>query len=161
MVSRATAYRYFPNTEALLLEAALDIAVPEGDELFADDASNDPVARLHRADAALNDMIAANEGALRVMLANSMQRRNAGESEERLPVRQNRRSALIEAALAPVRREFTPSNLDMLSKALALVIGTEAMIVFKDVLQVDDQEARKIRRWMIRALVEAARRPRS
>ncbi len=33
------------------------------------------------------------------------------------------------------------------------------MVVFKDVLQVDDAEARKVKRWAIRALVEAARKP--
>jgi len=30
-------------------------------------------------------------------------------------------------------------------------------VVFKDVLQVDDDEAHGVRRWAIRALVEAAR----
>jgi hypothetical protein len=34
------------------------------------------------------------------------------------------------------------------------------MVVFKDVLQVSDSEARKVRRWAIRALVEAARKRR-
>jgi hypothetical protein len=38
------------------------------------------------------------------------------------------------------------------------VIGTEGMIVFKDVLQLDDSEARRVKSWMIHALVEAARR---
>jgi hypothetical protein len=38
------------------------------------------------------------------------------------------------------------------------VIGTEGMIVCKDVLQLDDAEARKVKRWAIRALVAAARR---
>jgi hypothetical protein len=47
----------------------------------------------------------------------------------------------------------------MLSRALAIVIGTEAMVVCKDVLQLDEAEARRLRRWAIRALVEAARRP--
>ena len=48
---------------------------------------------------------------------------------------------------------------DRLGKALALIVGPEAMVVFKDVLQIDEREARKVRRWMIRALVEAARKP--
>jgi hypothetical protein len=38
------------------------------------------------------------------------------------------------------------------------MIGTESMVVFKDVLQLDDAEARKVKRWAIRALVEAARK---
>ena len=32
------------------------------------------------------------------------------------------------------------------------------MVVFKDVLQLDDAEARRVKRWAIRALVEAAKR---
>ena len=43
--------------------------------------------------------------------------------------------------------------------ALALIIGTEVMAVFRDVLQLDDTNAQKVRRWAIRALVEAAKRP--
>ena len=43
------------------------------------------------------------------------------------------------------------------ARILALIIGTEGMIVVKDVLQLDDDEARKVKRWAIAALVEAAR----
>jgi hypothetical protein len=43
--------------------------------------------------------------------------------------------------------------------SLALVIGTESMVVFKDVLQTDEEEARRVRQWAIRALVEAAKKP--
>lgn len=151
LVSRATAYRYFPSVEALLAEAALDVVTPEPEVLFAGKGSDDPVARLERVDQALHEVIAANEAALRVMLANSLQHRSDTP-------RQNRRSPLIAAALAPSRRQFKPATLDMLEKALAVMIGTEAMVVFKDVLQLDDAEARKVRRWAIRALVEAARK---
>jgi hypothetical protein len=33
------------------------------------------------------------------------------------------------------------------------------MLVLKDVLHLDDAEARRVRRWAIRALVSAARKP--
>jgi hypothetical protein len=65
---------------------------------------------------------------------------------------------LIEAALEPARNQFKPAALKNLSKALALIIGTEAMVVFKDVLQLDDADARRVKRWAIRALVDAARK---
>jgi AcrR family transcriptional regulator len=156
LVSRATAYRYFPSAEALLLEASLDVAIPEAAEVFRGGPPEDPVARLERVDAALHDMIRTNEAPLRIMLARSLERVVAGDGE--VPARQNRRTPLIEAALEPARARFEPSALDTLAKALALVVGPEAMVVFKDVLQVDDGEARKVRRWMIRALVEAARK---
>jgi len=158
LVSRATAYRYFPTIEALLAEASADVVTPEPEELFAGGGPADPVARVETVDTALHDMMLANEPALRLMLANTLQRAATGQAAGDLPLRQNRRSPLIEAALAPARKQFKPSGYDMLGKALALVIGTEAMVVFKDVLQLPDAEARKVKRWAIRALVEAARR---
>lgn len=159
LVSRATAYRYFPDIGALLLEASLDIAVPEPDALFADDRSADPVARLERVDHALHEMMLANEAPLRAMLAHSLQRAAGAAADGGTPARQNRRMPLIEAALAPARAQFRPADLKCLSQALALIVGTEAMVVFKDVLRLDDAQARKVKRWAIRALVAAARRP--
>jgi AcrR family transcriptional regulator len=158
LVSRATAYRYFPNIEALLVEAPIDGAVPDAGELFREVSSDDPIERLELVDSALQEMISANEPALRLMLAHSLQRSTNGDPARELPARQNRRTALIEAALAPAHGEFTPAALKALTKALSVIIGTESMVVFKDVLQVDDDEAAKVRRFAIRALVENARR---
>lgn len=161
MVSRATAYRYFPGIEALLLEASLDIAIPEADQLFHDAPSSDAVQRLQHVDTALHDVTLANESALRMMLAHSLQRTAKGDGESDIPPRQNRRSPLIEAALKPCRNDFEPVALDLLQKALALIVGPEAIVVCKDVLQASDEEAREVKQWAIRALVEAARRPRT
>ena len=159
LVSRATAYRYFPSVEALLVEASVDVAVPDARDLFSDGSSDDPVLRLERVDAALHEMFVENEVPLRMMLAHSLEQRAKGYEEGKLPVRQNRRTPLIEAALAPARGQFKPADLKTLSAALALIIGTEAMVVFRDVLQLDDTNAQKVRRWAIRALVAAAKRP--
>ncbi len=156
LVSRATAYRYFPSVDALLVEAPLDTAVPDPDELFADDGPADAAARLERVDAALHDMIEANEPQLRLMLAQSLERSVTGDGGA--PARQNRRTGLIEAALAPVRGDFRPQELDMMASALAILLGTESMVAAKDVLQLDAAEARNVRRWAIRALVGAARK---
>jgi AcrR family transcriptional regulator len=158
LVSRATAYRYFPSLDALLIEAPLEGAVPDPNNLFQDASSDDPIERLERVDAALADMISANESSLRLMLASSLQRSVNGERRSDVPARQNRRTALVEAALAPARSQFTPAGLKALTKSLALIIGTESMVVLKDVLQLDEDGARKVRRWAIRALVDAARK---
>jgi AcrR family transcriptional regulator len=158
LVSRATAYRYFPSIEALLVEAPLDGATPDPEELFRGYASEDPVERLERVDSALYEMLYANEAPLRMMLAQSLQLAIGENAREDIPARQNRRTALIEAALAPARSQFKPAALKSLSRALALIIGTEAMIVFKDVLQLEETDARKVRRWAIRALVAAAKK---
>jgi len=158
LVSRATAYRYFPSIEALLIETAVDVAVPGPSDVFTDETSREPVERLLRADTALLEMIAANEQLLRTMLAHNIQQSTRADEEGKLPRRQNRRTPLIEAALEPARREFKPAALRELMRALALVMGPEAFIVAKDVLQLDDTETRRLKVWVIRALVEAARK---
>lgn len=161
LVSRATAYRYFPSVEALLREAPLDVAAPNPEEIFDGELPDDPVSRLERAEAAMYKMLVDNEVPLRMMLAHSLEQRAKNSDGSQLPVRQNRRTPLIEAALAPARKQFRPADLEMLIKALALIIGTEALVVFRDVLNLDDFEANGVKRWAIRALVAAAKRPHS
>lgn len=160
LVSRATAYRYFPNVETLLIEAPLDADVPEPAELFRDVSSDDPVSRVQRVDTLLHDALIANEAGFRMMLAHAVQRGLRGDADEAmLPARQNRRTPLLEAALEPARGQFRAGTLKTVTRALALVVGTEAMVACKDVLQLDDADARKVKRWAIRALIEAALKP--
>ena len=159
MVSRATAYRYFSNVDALLLEAALDLAVPEAEELMRDAPAEDPLARVMRVDDALHEMINANEPQIRMMLARSLERVLSGEDDPSTPRRQNRRVPLLEAALGPLRRQFRPGALKTLIPALALIVGTEGWIASRDVLRLDDAHARRVKRWAIQALIEAAMKP--
>lgn len=152
-VSRATAYRYFPNVEALLSEASAHVAFPDTSSLFAGMEKAGAVERLKRLDEATAAMISANEPALRAMIATSARQ---AMSDDAVPVRQNRRSPAIAGALAPCRSEFDPKALDQLEKALALVIGTESLLALKDVLRLGEAEAADIRQWAIEALVEKA-----
>ncbi len=154
-VSRATAYRYFPNVEALLIEAAVESAAPELDALFAHDGSVDPEARIDRAEAAMHSMVFDNETAIRLMLAAALTRAAEGRDDS-VPLRQNRRTPLIDAALAPARGRFRKSTYAKLRAALAMIFGSESMVVFRDVLRVDEKEARQVKSWAVRALVRAA-----
>jgi AcrR family transcriptional regulator len=156
LVSRATAYRYFPSLEALLVEAPLDGVVPEPESVFASDTSSDPEERLDRAEAAMHQATYQNEAQLRLMLSNSLLRGAAGGDRDAVPPRQNRRTPLIEAALAPARQRFSKEAYENLRAALTLVFGTEAMVVFRDVLPISEGKARKVKSWAIRALVRAA-----
>jgi AcrR family transcriptional regulator len=156
LVSRATAYRYFPTLESLLVEAPLDGAVPDAGEIFASDASSDPEERLDRAEAAMHQMTYQNEAQLRTMLASSLLRGSAEGAGDAVPPRQNRRTPLIETALAPARKRFSKEAYENLRAALTLVFGTESMVVFRDVLPMSERNARKVKSWAIRALVRAA-----
>jgi AcrR family transcriptional regulator len=159
MVSRATAYRYFPDAGALLAEASLDLEVPAPERMFGGTAPQDPVARLEKVDDVLHEAVTSHESQMRIMLAHSVMRAVEAGTGENTPARQNRRMPLITAALAPARSQFTPAALRNLEQALALIIGTEGVIVTRDVLRIDDEQARRVKHWAIRALVEAARKP--
>ena len=157
-VSRATAYRYFPSLDALLVEAPLDIAVPSAEALFGEERSTDPEERIDKVGMAMHDMVYANETQLRRLLANSLQLVPGKRQSDAIPVRQNRRTPLIEAALAPARGRLKKAAYDRLCAALAVYLGPESMVVFRDVLQLDAAEARKVKSWAVRALVRAALR---
>ena len=139
-VSRATAYRYFPNQDALLAEAPIDGAVPTPEDLFAGDRSVDPEERIEKAERALHTMAYENESQLRVMLAKSLEH---SMKRDGTPVRQN-------------RHRFDRATFENLRAALACFFGTESMVVFSDVLQMNQRKARAVKRWAIRSLVRAA-----
>lgn len=155
-VSRATAYRYFPNVEALLAEAPLDIAAPDWQALFDDDDLTDPEERIDRAEAAMHRLVFDNEGAIRLMLSATLTRAAVEAADDTVPYRQNRRTPLIEAALAPARGRFKKRSYARLRAALAMVFGSESMVVFRDVLRLDEKTARDVKSWAVRALVRAA-----
>jgi len=156
LVSRATAYRYFPSLEALLVEAPIDGVVPTAEELFRRTKSKDPEERTEKAEQAVHKMVYANEPQLRVMLAKCLERSVQRGGSDVPPIRQNRRGPLIAAALEPARSSFAPETYKKLQAALACFFGPESMVVFTDVLQMNRRQARDTKRWAVRALVRAA-----
>ncbi|HEY5753834.1 MAG TPA: TetR/AcrR family transcriptional regulator [Chthoniobacterales bacterium] len=153
LVSRATAYRYFGSIDALLVEAPLDAAIRNPEEIFANNPSDDPEARVDQAEASLHEVTYENEAQLRILLAKSISR---NLEDDALPARQNRRTPLIEAALATSRHRFRDDDYNRLCAALAIIFGPESMIVFCDVLRIDEKTARQVKSWAVRALVRAA-----
>src|SRR5215210_7544365 len=81
LVSRTTAYRYFPTQEALLFEAALESTATDVDRLFEETAatSEDPAFRLDALLKALQGRAVANEAAFRTLLRLSLERSPEGE----------------------------------------------------------------------------------
>jgi AcrR family transcriptional regulator len=153
LVSRPTAYRYFRSIDSLLNEATVDESVEISTDKLSLNTSTDPEERLLEAEEAMHRSCYDNEAQLRVMLAHSVNRDPANDD---VPVRQNRRLPLIEAALAPARKRFKEADYRRLCAALSLVFGPESMIVFRDVLRVDEAQAREVKAWAIRVLVRGA-----
>src|SRR5436309_4111550 len=74
-VSRATAYRYFPTQEALLVEIPIDIAAPTIQSLFDNDtAPHDPEDRAALVQNALYDLARDHETEFRLFLRNTLLR---------------------------------------------------------------------------------------
>lgn len=154
-VSRATAYRYFPGLDALLSEAAVDLLMPQVEQVLGPDAPGDPFERIALVDETFDKVCRDGEVPLRLMLARILER-SVGRGPDDPPIRQNRRQPLIENALAPLAPRLGKARLERLAQALTMVIGTEAFIALNDVAGLDAQEAREVRKWAIDALVAAA-----
>jgi AcrR family transcriptional regulator len=156
-VSRATAYRYFPTQESLLVEIPLDIAAPTAQSLFADTAPQDPEDRAALVQNALYDLVRDHEAEFRLFLRNSLLRGLEDPDTSGDPFRGARRSDLLDRALAPLERELPASEIKRLKTALSILVGIESMIVLRDVLRLSHSEARAAGESAVRELVRAAR----
>jgi AcrR family transcriptional regulator len=156
-VSRATAYRYFPTQEALLVEVPLDIAAPTVASLFNASARPDPEDRVALVQNALYDLARDHETEFRLFLRSSLMRSLSAPAEASDPSRGARRLDLLDAALAPLADELPAEEIDRLRTVLSILVGVESMIVLRDVLHLEHDEARAAGEWAVRELVRTAR----
>ena len=158
-VSRATAYRYFPTQEALLVEVAAlgPMMAPVEATLAALPPEGDPEARLLRLLDAFNPVVFADQApmrtALRIYLDSWFEQRRVGD--ESPAVREGRRTRWLDEALAPVRRGMPARDWRRLRAAISLTLGSEALVVMKDVCRLGDEEALAVLRWAAAALLRA------
>jgi AcrR family transcriptional regulator len=163
-VSRATAYRYFPTQEYLLMEAALESAKTDIDHLLEKSASSDdPTVRLDTLVQVLQQVTLEQEAAFRTLLQLSLQAHahggpNREATEDRL--RGGRRIGWIEEALSPLSNSFDtdPVTSRQVVAALSLCVGIEALIVLQDVCGLEAAEAVEVSRWAAQALLQAGMR---
>ena len=149
-VSRATAYRYFPNQRALLVAAHPEI---EAASLLGANAPADPEERLERTITELTRLVIETEPELRTMLRLSLE---PGGNEELL-LRQGRAIGWIEDALDPLRPRLSRSAFRRLVLAIRSACGIEALVWLTDVAKLSRPEAAKLMLWSALALLRAAR----
>jgi AcrR family transcriptional regulator len=148
-VSRATAYRYFPNQRSLLLAAHPEI---EAEALLGADAPADPQERLDRTIRELVRLTLETEPELRTMLRLSLE---PGPKEELL-LRQGRAIGWIEEALRPLGDRLTRSASRRVVLAIRSACGIEALVWLTDVAGLSREEAAGLMRWSALALLRAA-----
>jgi len=154
MVSRATAYRYFSNVQALILEVGINpqAALTEG---LLDDYQDAPTfQRIGRIQELVYEHIEHREVAFRAFLSASVSP-NKAISKKQSDVRGGWRLKLIEEAIAPCQKKMDARTYEYLKNALALFIGIEAHVVLKDVCKLSDEETKKILNWASQQLVHS------
>ena len=150
-ISRTTAYRYFPNQEALLAEAHPETAMRS---LLPKDPPEDPEARLELVIEAMSRIVLRTERQQRTMLRLSLEADPAQRAA--LPLRQGRAIGWIDEALAPLRSRMPEQEVRRLVLAIRSATGIEAFVWLVDVAGQSRREAIETMRWSARALLRSA-----
>jgi AcrR family transcriptional regulator len=158
LVSRTTAYRYFPTQESLLVELAASADVDDLEALVAepvgpDGAADRAVEVLQRFNRRVLDDEVQYRTTLRLYLDQWLAAVMEGEVNP--VVREGRRARWLATSLAPLRGSVPDADLDRLIAALSVLTGMEAMSVLREVCQLSEDEALAVSEWAARALIDA------
>ena len=142
LVSRATAYRYFPTQESLLLDVAnVEALMQPVEELVASFSTGDPAQRLAALVDIFTQTMLSDETLVRTGVRVYMDTWLANQRDDsHIPVRAGRRMRYIDEVLRPFGEQLGESGRKRVRCALALTLGTEALIAMKDSAGLDDDE---------------------
>jgi AcrR family transcriptional regulator len=149
-ISRATAYRYFPNQESLLVAAHPEV---KADSLLGPDAPTDPAARLDVVVTEAAKIFLGAERSYRTMLRHSLE---SDSHRTDLALRKGRRYLWITDALEPLQHRLSKAEFDRLVHAIAVTIGIEALVTLVDMGGLPREQAVEVTRWSAQALLESA-----
>jgi AcrR family transcriptional regulator len=156
-VSRATAYRYFPNQATLLENALMELASPLRPEVLKD--IDDPEDFIEFGVNTAITLLRENEAQFRAVLRLSLEQwaqHQAGDQEASRPVMRGGRIPIVEAGVATIRDNLDAAEARRLAIALSLLFGIETLVVLEDIWHLDDDEARDVLRWAGLALIRSA-----
>jgi AcrR family transcriptional regulator len=148
-VGRATAYRYFPTQEALLLETTfLGDSSPLRALPELVDEIPDPAARLAEAVRRGAEWTLGREPQLRAVLRVSLEREDAS--------RPARRRHYIAELLTDVRKRLPAADYERLAGALTLLFGIDPIVSLRDNGDLSTEEIPAVLAWVARQVVQAA-----
>jgi AcrR family transcriptional regulator len=163
LVSRTTAYRYFPTQESLLLEVAVDVDVDDIEALVASPLApgEDATARTVEVLGLLNQHVLADEVRYRTVLRVYLDLWLAGTAsgDDTPVVRVGRRHRWLTESLASIRDDVDDAAWSRLVAGLSMLAGGEAMFVLRDVCRLDGDDALVVADWAARALIAATLAP--
>lgn len=155
-VGRTTAYRYFPNLDVLIGHAAL-WALTGAEDIQIAKAREHVGSYSERLEAIVDfsdSSISKHEAEYRTMLKLSLEDKS-GEVGA-LPRRSGLRSQHLAEALSGLEAELGADRFRMVCAGLSLFIGIEATVVLRDVCMLSKEDARAVKFWGAKAMLEAA-----
>ena len=150
-VGRTTAYRYFPNSRALLAATYPEIEIRS---LLGADPPEDPLARLEIMAESFTRQILEYEPALRAQLRLALEGEPAGD--ESLPLRRGRRIKWVKDALSPLEGRMPEGELRRLVLGIGATLGIEALVWLTDMGGLSREEAVEVMRSNARTLLRSA-----
>ncbi len=156
LISRSTAYRYFPSQEALIAEALLN-AVNQSDLEAVYTAARGPGPAAARLDAVVradHALVLRHETAFRTYVRTMLAPR-ANELSD-VPRRPGHRLRYLAEAIAPLGDRLGAEGLERLVTALAMCVGMESIMVTADICGLPPETAERVKRWAAAALLHAA-----
>jgi AcrR family transcriptional regulator len=158
LVSRTTAYRYFPTQDSLLLELSINIDVRELEELAGQPLDGaKPQDRLLEFVDMFNRHVLANERLYRAGTRHYMDTWLAAErtGDDHAYTREGRRARMIATILEPLRHTTSDADLQRLEAALCLVAGGETIAVLRDVCRLEPEQALAVTHWTAEVILTA------
>jgi AcrR family transcriptional regulator len=159
-VSRATAYRYFPTQEALMVEVmGISPRMAEVEKLVESLTTEDVERRLLQLLDTFGRIVLAEEAEFRRALLVYQDtwlrsHRNGGNSHAP-NVREGRRMRWLDKVLEPLDDLLPKEQKRRLRAALALTMGIDSIVIMKDVCRLGDHEALAVLRWVATVLLRA------
>ena len=155
-VSRATAYRYFPTNDAVVLHATMSLV---DDPLEDTDWAHRVAASSGEVDARAADLVRAtgawafeHEAELRTMLRLSL---DPGTEHVKSRRELTNRGRWIAALLEGLPSDVPPDARDRLAKALIPLFGSDAVVWTTDMADLSRDQAIELLAWMAQVLVKA------
>ena len=155
-VSRATAYRYFPS-QAALIQGVVEEAL--GPILIWDSEDTNMDTRLTDFFNFSLPRIFEFEATFRAALQHSLDIRsrnveNIKQVEHEL--KRGHRIEILKKLIAPLKKDLSAKQSTKLVKALSLLFGIEAIIVLKDIGQLNSKDTQATIQWAARSISEKA-----
>ena len=150
-ISRATAYRYFPNQRTLLAATYPHL---DRRSLLPTPAPPDPAARLAAVVDAQTQLVLELEPEVRTQLRLALDPEAPDRGQ--LLLRRGRRITWIQEALAPLRGQLPNDELQRLVHAIGAVVGIEALVWLTETAGLSRQQAVEVMRWSAHALLRTA-----